>query len=84
MNGGWAGVVGAGGVFLFLIVVAWQVAATWRARMVAAREEQYKQLAAKYAQLLEDNVELQRRSVEELTQARVAITSMEKMMREIE
>lgn len=79
-----AGAIGAGGVFLFLIVVAWQLAATWRTRMLAAREEQYKKLAQRYAQLLEDNVELQRRSLEELTETRTALTSMEKMMREIE
>ncbi len=85
MNGGdWAGVVGAGGVFLFLIVVVWQIAATWRARMLASREEQYKQMALKYQQLLEDNIEMQRRSIEEQTQTRISLTSMEKMMREIE
>ncbi|MEU9748911.1 MULTISPECIES: hypothetical protein [Streptomyces] len=86
-DSGWtdlAGAVGAGGVFLFLIVVVWQVAATWRARMLAAREEQYRKLAVKYAQLLEDNVELHRRTLDELTQARGSIASMEKMMREIE
>lgn len=79
-----AGAIGAGGVFLFLIVVVWQVAATWRARMLAAREDQYRKLAVKYAQLLEDNVELHRRTLDELTQARGSIMSMEKMMREIE
>ncbi|AJE84245.1 MULTISPECIES: hypothetical protein [Streptomyces] len=85
MNGtDWAGVAGAGGFFIFMIVVVWQIAATWRARMLAAREAQYKQLTLKYAQLLEDNVEIQRRSMEELTQARLSIASMEKMMREIE
>ncbi|MFE9629037.1 hypothetical protein [Streptomyces sp. NPDC006527] len=85
------GAVGAAGVFALLIVIVWQLAATWRARMLAAREEQYKELAAKYAQLLEDTVELQRRTVEEqrqtldeLTQTRLAVGSMEKMMREIE
>ncbi|MGW3730024.1 hypothetical protein [Streptomyces sp. F001] len=85
------GAVGAAGVFSLLIVIVWQLAATWRARMLAAREEQYKELAAKYAQLLEDTVELQRRTVEEqrqtldeLTQTRLAVGSMEKMMREIE
>ncbi|MBC9714600.1 hypothetical protein H9Y04_18750 [Streptomyces sp. TRM66268-LWL] len=85
MNGGdWAGVVGAGGVFLFLIVVVWQIAATWRARMLASREEQYKQMALKYQQLLEDNIEMHRRSIEEQTHTRISIESMEKMMREIE
>ncbi|QEU96123.1 hypothetical protein [Streptomyces kanamyceticus] len=90
-SGDWASAVGAGGVFLLLIVVVWQIAATWRARMLASREEHYKQLATKYAQLLEDNVELHRRSIdeqrqtrEELAQTRHAVGAMEKMMREIE
>ncbi|GAA1005992.1 hypothetical protein ACFQWA_02575 [Streptomyces thermogriseus] len=85
------GAVGAAGFFALLIVIVWQVAATWRARMLASREEQYKELATKYAQLLEDTVELQRRMAEdqrqvlnELAQTRLAVSSMEKMMREIE
>ncbi|MCT2590072.1 YwqI/YxiC family protein [Streptomyces sp. N2-109] len=80
----WAAGLGTAGVFALMIVIVWQVAATWRARMLAAREGQYKQLATKYAQLLEDNVELHRRSIDELTEARRSIASMEKMMREIE
>lgn len=82
--GVWAAGLGTAGVFALLIVLVWQIAATWRARMLAAREEQYKQLSQKYAQLLEDNVELHRRSIEELTTARRSIASMEKMMREVE
>ncbi|WP_190138527.1 hypothetical protein [Streptomyces longispororuber] len=78
------GALAVGGVCLLLIVVVWQIAATWRARMLAAREDQYRELARKYAQLLEDNVEIQRRTTDELTQARKAVTSMERMMREIE
>ena len=85
------GAVGAAGFFTLLIVIVWQVAATWRARMLAAREEQYKELATRYAHLLEDTEELQRRTteeqrrlLEELTQTRLAVGSMEKMMREIE
>ena len=84
MAGVWAAALGTAGVFALVIVVVWQIAATWRARMLASREQQYKDLAHKYAQLLEDNVELHRRSIEELTQARQSIASMEKMMREIE
>ncbi|MEU3963899.1 hypothetical protein AB0F42_29550 [Streptomyces buecherae] len=80
----WVGAVGAGGVFLLLIVIVWQIAATWRARMLAAREERYRQLAGKYAQLLEDNTELHRRTLDELSQARMSLAAMEKMMREIE
>ncbi|WP_409061056.1 hypothetical protein [Streptomyces sp. SYP-A7185] len=89
--GAWVGAVGAAGFFALLIVIVWQVAATWRARMLAAREDQYKALTGKYAQLLEDNVELHRRTAEELTQTReelaqtrYSVSSMEKMMREIE
>jgi hypothetical protein len=78
------GAVAAAGFFALLIVVVWQIAATWRSRMLAAREEQYKQLAGKYVELLEDNLELHRRSLDELTEARRSITSVEKMMREIE
>ncbi|WP_328887961.1 hypothetical protein [Streptomyces sp. NBC_00316] len=79
-----AGAVGAAGVFTLLIVVVWQVAATWRARMVAAREEPCSQLAGRCAELLEDDVEQRRRTPEELTQARTSIASMEKVMREID
>lgn len=82
--GVWAAGLGTAGVFALMIVIVWQLAATWRARMLAAREEQYKQLAQKYAQLLDDNVALHRRSIEELTEARKSITSMERMMREID
>lgn len=89
--GAWVGAVAAAGFFGLLIVIVRQTAATWRARMLAAREEQYKDLAAKYAQLLEDSVELQRRSVEEqqetrkeLARARHSVGAMEKMMREVE
>ncbi|MFD0434087.1 hypothetical protein [Streptomyces chartreusis] len=85
------GAVGAAGLFSLLIVIVWQGAATWRARMPAAREEQYRELATKYAQLLEDTVVLQRRTAEEqrqtldeLTRTRLSVGSMEKMMREVE
>jgi len=82
--GVWAAALGTAGFFVLLTVIVWQLAATWRARMLAAREEEYRRLAQKYAQLLEDNVELHRRSIEELTAARTSISAMERMMREIE
>ncbi|MFF3287353.1 hypothetical protein [Streptomyces sp. NPDC003023] len=84
MNGDLVGAVGAAGVFLLGIVIVWQVAATWRARVLATRDNEYRKLADKYAQLLEDTTELHRRTLEELTQTRTSLTSMEKMMREIE
>ncbi|MCD0448706.1 hypothetical protein LO762_05785 [Actinocorallia sp. API 0066] len=84
MTGDWAAVVGAAGVFLLAIVTVWQVAVTWRARYLAAREERYKELAAKYAALLDDVVVLQRQTQEDLSEARKSLASMERMMREIE
>jgi hypothetical protein len=84
----WTGVVGAGfatgGFFALLIVIVWQIAATWRARMLAAREAEYKKLAFKYSELLEDNTEILRRYTDELAETRKAVTSIERMMREVE
>ncbi|WP_129844071.1 hypothetical protein [Streptomyces sp. RFCAC02] len=73
-----------GGFFLLLIVVVWQIAATWRARMLARREEEYRRLAAKYAELLEDQTEILRRWTDDLTETRKSVASMERMMREID
>ncbi|MCK1798186.1 hypothetical protein MTQ01_19575 [Streptomyces sp. XM4193] len=82
--GVWAAALGTGGVFLLMIVLVWQIAATWRARMLAAREDEYRALARKYAQLLEDNQLMQNRLLEELGETRKSVSSMERMMREIE
>lgn len=84
MNADMVGAVGAAGFFLLCIVIVWQTAATWRARSLAARDAQYRELAVKYAQLLEDSTELHRRGLDELTQTRTSLASMEKMMREID
>ncbi|MDT0323273.1 hypothetical protein RNC47_33710 [Streptomyces sp. DSM 44918] len=67
-----------------MIVVVWQVAASWRARMLAGREDEYKRLARKYAELLEDNTEILRRYTDELTETRRSVASMERMMRELD
>ncbi|TDC06876.1 hypothetical protein E1265_34455 [Streptomyces sp. 8K308] len=67
-----------------MIVVVWQIAATWRARMLATREDEYKRLAFKYAELLEDNTEILRRYTDELTETRRSVASMERMMRELD
>jgi type VI protein secretion system component VasK len=83
-DGDASGALAAGGVFLLLIVIVWQIAATWRARMLAAREEKYRELGQKYAQLLEDSLAVQQSAAEELGRTREAVTSMERMMREID
>ncbi|AEV81920.1 hypothetical protein ACWT_0905 [Actinoplanes sp. SE50] len=73
----------AAGIFVVLIVIVWQLAATWRARLATAREAQYRELAERCAQLLAENAELQKRTVAELTHVREATAAMEKMMREV-
>jgi hypothetical protein len=84
----YAGVLAAGfgtlGVFALLIVVVWQISATWRARMLMTREVEYKKLASKYAELLEDNTAILQRYTDELAETRKSLASMERMMREIE
>ncbi|TNM28036.1 hypothetical protein FH715_19745 [Streptomyces sedi] len=80
----WAAALGTGGVFVLMIVVVWQIAATWRARMLAGREEEYRRLATKYAELLEDNTEILRRYTDELAQVRTSVGSVERMMREVD
>lgn len=82
-NDDWVGLLAAAGIFVVLLVIVWQVAATWRARLATAREEQYRELAEKCARLLEENAELQRRAIAELTHVREATSAMEKMMREV-
>lgn len=83
-----AGIAAAGfgtlGFFTLLIVIVWQTAATWRARMLASREEEYKRLAAKYGELLEDNTEILRRYTDELAETRRSVVSVERMMREVD
>jgi F0F1-type ATP synthase membrane subunit b/b' len=75
---------GTAGLFALLIVVVWQIAVTWRARMLATREDEYRKLAAKYAELLEDNTEILRRYTDELSETRRSVSSMERMMRELD
>ncbi|ONK12281.1 hypothetical protein [Streptomyces sp. MP131-18] len=82
--GVWAAGLGTAGVFALLIVVVWQIAATWRARMLASREDEYKRLSVKYAELLEDNTEILRRYTDELGETRKSVASMERMMRELD
>nr|WP_059010981.1 hypothetical protein [Streptomyces specialis] len=82
--GVWAAGLGTAGLFALLIVIVWQIASTWRARMLATREEEYKRLTVKYAELLEDNTEILRRYTDELGETRKSVAAMERMLREVE
>nr|WP_026184736.1 hypothetical protein [Salinispora vitiensis] len=81
----WMGVsvLAVGCISVVLVVVVWQVAATWRARMLSARERQNQELVVKCVRLLEENAELQRRTLAEIAQVREVTSAMEKMMRAV-
>jgi len=63
-------------VFLIPIVLLIQLGATWRARMIAARDEAYRELAQQAA-------EAQKPAVEEIAALRKQVESLEKFLREV-
>lgn len=72
------------GVILVLVLIITQFAATWRARIVAHRDDDhYRELSQKYAELLLEQEDLRERVATELTGVRLSVTSMERMMREL-
>ena len=77
------GAVAIASFFAAVMVVAWQVAASWRARVSAAREEAYRKLA-------EDAVAWQRqatvaleRMAAELAELRTRTAEVERMLKEV-
>lgn len=73
------------GIILVLVLVITQVAATWRARIVAQRDdEHYRDLNHRYAELFLEHEELRERLASELTGVSRSVTSMERMMRQLE
>ncbi|MET8539650.1 hypothetical protein ABZW03_03180 [Kitasatospora sp. NPDC004799] len=77
----WTEVVGALGLFVLLTavltVVIWQFGATYRAKAVLAREEEYRKLA-------EAAVDAQQRTERQLTEVRGRLESMERILKEVE
>ncbi|GGN55257.1 hypothetical protein GCM10010112_05830 [Actinoplanes lobatus] len=72
------------GIVLVLVLIITQVAATWRARIVAQRDDDhYRELSQRYAELVLEHDELRRRVAGELTGVRESVVSMEQMMREL-
>jgi hypothetical protein len=58
------------------VVVVWQVAATWRARMLAARDQAYQRL-------VEESVATQRRVATDLADVKARVVEIEKLLREV-
>ncbi|MBB5113265.1 MULTISPECIES: hypothetical protein [Micromonospora] len=79
------GLLAVAGIILVLVLVITQLAATWRARIVAQRDDdRYRELNQKYAELLLEHEDLRQRVANELTGVRQSVTSMELMMRELD
>jgi hypothetical protein len=85
MDWGTAAIASTSVAFFFaaVIVVAWQVGASWRARISAAREESYRKL-------VEDAVAWQRqatvaleRMTAELTELRARTAEVERVLKEV-
>ncbi|MFD8497489.1 hypothetical protein [Amycolatopsis sp. NPDC059657] len=77
----WGEVAGVIGIFVLLTVVIAvaisQVAATWRAKAVLAREEEYRKLAER-AVSSQENIERQ------LADMQTRLKSVEKVLKEVE
>ena len=85
---GWQEVIGAVGIFGMVIVivtiVVWNMAATWRARAILARDYEYRTLAEK-ANQNQDAIEQKLTAINEhLADLRTRVHSVERVLKEIE
>nr|WSZ99200.1 hypothetical protein OH820_29175 [Streptomyces sp. NBC_00857] len=85
---GWQEVIGAVGIFGMVIVivtiVVWNMAATWRARAILARDYEYRTLAEK-AVRNEDAIQQRLTDIDEhLADLRTRMHSVERVLKEIE
>lgn len=72
--------------FLFggIVVVIWQLFATWRARMLVAREEAYRKLAEQATEAQTRTAEAMEKAAAELALIREATNEMQRLLREVE
>jgi hypothetical protein len=76
--------IGAAGLFTALTVLIWQIAATWRAKVLAPREGRYQRLAETSA-AVQEQTELQLREITLLLEdMRVRIVALERILKEVE
>ncbi|MBQ0984635.1 hypothetical protein KBZ10_08920 [Streptomyces sp. F63] len=85
---GWQEVIGAVGIFGMVIVivtiVVWNMAATWRARAILARDYEYRTLAEKSTRS-QDAIEQKLTEIDEhLADLRTRVQSVERVLKEIE
>jgi hypothetical protein len=84
----WTEVVGTIGVFALVISVVtvgmWQLAATWRARVVLARESEYRTLADR-STLVQESTERQLAELGgRLAEVQTRLQSVERVLKEVE
>jgi hypothetical protein len=84
----WTEVVGTIGVFALVISVVtvgmWQLAATWRARAVLARESEYRTLADR-STLVQESTERQLAELGgRLAEVQTRLQSVERVLKEVE
>jgi hypothetical protein len=84
----WTEVVGAIGIFTLLTTVItvtiWQLAATWRAKALLGREQEYRKLA-ETAVGSQDNIERQLAELNgRLAETQSRIDSIERILKEVE
>jgi C4-dicarboxylate-specific signal transduction histidine kinase len=78
--------IGAVAVFMFfaaVIVVVWQVAASWRARMSVAREEAYRKLAEEVVAAQRQTSQALEQTAAELVELRARTAEVERVLKEV-
>jgi len=71
-------------VTAIIVIVIWQIAASWRARVAVERETAYRELAGQSANLQEQLLTEQRRVASELGDVRTRVENIERILREVE
>ena len=71
------------GVFGFLIVAVWQLAASWRARTSVAREEAYRKMAEEVVAAQRQTTQALEQMATELAGLRAQTTEVERMLKEV-
>lgn len=80
----WQEIVGVIGVFALIIVIIWQLAATWRAKAQLSREKEYRTIADRSV-LVQEGTERQLVEISgRLTEMQSRLKSLERVLKEVE
>lgn len=71
-------------VTAIIVIVVWQIAASWRARVSVERETAYRELAGKSATLQEQLLAEQQQVASDLSEVRARVENIERILREVE